>query len=105
MASVATDRTHGYSGLKEANRPWSFAYSCFTVVLDMPAKLPLNEMSLEEKLQAMEALWEDLSREPDRIESPSWHEDVLKETQRRVESGEATFSDWEEAKVSVRDRL
>jgi hypothetical protein len=31
----------------------------------MPAKLPLNEMSLEEKLQAMEALWEDLSREPD----------------------------------------
>jgi uncharacterized protein (DUF433 family) len=27
---------------------------------------------LEEKLHAMEALWEDLSREPDRIESPSW---------------------------------
>jgi TPP-dependent trihydroxycyclohexane-1,2-dione (THcHDO) dehydratase len=25
-------------------------------------------MSLEEKLRAMEALWEDLSREPDRIE-------------------------------------
>jgi hypothetical protein len=64
----------------------------------MPANLPLNEMSLEEKLQAMEALWEDLSREPDRIESPSWHEDVLKETERRVESGEATFSDWEKAR-------
>jgi hypothetical protein len=30
----------------------------------MSANLPLNEMSLEEKLQAMEALWEDLSREP-----------------------------------------
>jgi hypothetical protein len=71
----------------------------------MSPKLPLNEMSLEEKLQAMEALWDDLSREPDRIESPSWHEDLLKETERRVESGEATFSDWEKAKVSVRDRL
>ena len=71
----------------------------------MSPKLPLNEMSLEEKLQAMEALWDDLSREPDRIESPSWHEDVLKETERRVESGEATFSDWENAKISVRDRL
>jgi hypothetical protein len=71
----------------------------------MSANLPLNEMSLEEKLQAMEALGEDLSREPDRIQSPSWHEDVLKETERRVEFGEATFSDWEKAKVSVRGRL
>jgi transcriptional regulator of aromatic amino acid metabolism len=42
-------------------------------------------------LQAMEALWEDLSREPDRVESPSWHQDLLKETESRVESGEATF--------------
>ena len=32
-------------------------------------------------------------------------EDVLEETERRVESGEATFSDWEKAKISVRDRL
>jgi hypothetical protein len=71
----------------------------------MSANLPLHEMSLEEKLQAMEALWDDLSREPDRIESPSWHQDLLKETERRVESGEATFSDWEKAKVSIRDRL
>ena len=73
--------------------------------IHMSANLPLNEMSLEEKLQAMEALWEDLSREPNHIQSPSWHEDVLKETERRVESGETTFSDWEKAKVSVRDRL
>jgi Putative addiction module component len=71
----------------------------------MSANLPLHEMSLEEKLQAMEALWDDLSREPDRIESPSWHQDLLKETESRVESGEATFSDWEKAKVSIRDRL
>jgi hypothetical protein len=71
----------------------------------MSANLPLHEMSLEEKLQAMEALWEDLSREPDRIESPSWHQDLLKETERRVESGQAKFSDWEKAKVSIRGRL
>jgi uncharacterized protein (DUF433 family) len=32
-------------------------------------------------------------------------EDVLEETERRVESGEATFSDWEKAKISIRDRL
>ena len=72
----------------------------------MSASLPLHEMSFEERLRAMEALWEDLSREPDRIESPSWHQDVLKDlTESRVESGEATFSDWEKAKVSIRARL
>jgi hypothetical protein len=71
----------------------------------MLANLPLHEMSLEEKLQAMEALWEDLSREPDHIESPSWHQDVLKETERKAESSEARFSNWEKAKVSIRDRL
>lgn len=85
--------------------PWSFAYLCNKLTLQMSANLPLHEMSLEEKLQAMEAPWEDLSREPDRIESPSWHQDILRETERRVESGEATFSDWQKAKVSMRDRL
>ena len=59
----------------------------------------MDEMSLEEKLQAMEALLEDLRREPDHVEAPSWHQYVLKETKSRVESGEATFSDREKAKV------
>jgi hypothetical protein len=56
----------------------------------MSAHLPLHEMSLEEKLQAMEA---------PRIESPSWHQDLSKETESRVESREATFTDWQKAKV------
>jgi hypothetical protein len=71
----------------------------------MPVNLPLSEMSVEEKLQLLEAVWADLSREPDEIESPSWHKDVLEETERRVQSGEATFSDWQNAKGSIRDRL
>jgi gamma-glutamyltranspeptidase/glutathione hydrolase len=46
----------------------------------------------DRELRAMKALWEDLSREPDRIELPSWHQDVLKETESGGESGAATFS-------------
>jgi hypothetical protein len=70
----------------------------------MALTLPLHEMTLEEKLQAMEALWEDLSRNPDTIESPSWHEDVLRERQERLAAGEASFMDWEQAKVYIRSR-
>lgn len=71
----------------------------------MPVNLPLDEMSVEEKLQLLEAVWADLSRLPDEIESPSWHKDVLEQTEKRVETGEATFSDWQKAKSSIRDRL
>jgi len=61
-------------------------------------------MTLEEKLQAMEALWADLSRYPDTLESPSWHKDILRERQQRVVSGEANFMDWEQAKTYIRSR-
>ena len=84
---------------------WRFGHTYFRLGLSMAVNLPLNEMSVEEKLLAMEAIWADLSREPDRIESPPWHKDVLEETERRVGSGEATFSDWEKAKSSIRARL
>ena len=43
----------------------------------MSIKLPLDEMTVQEKLAAMESLWEDLSRSPEAIESPAWHKDVL----------------------------
>ena len=52
----------------------------------------------------MEALWADLSRD-ESFESPAWHEQVLKEREERVRSGQETFEDWEAAKKRLRDRL
>ena len=66
--------------------------------------LPLNEMSVEEKLQTMEALWQSLSGDPAAIESPAWHEDELAERERKIESGEAKFVEWEKAKADIRRR-
>jgi putative addiction module component (TIGR02574 family) len=66
--------------------------------------LPLNEMSVEEKLQAVEALWQSLSAEPAAVESPAWHEEELRERERKIESGETKFIDWEEAKADIRRR-
>jgi len=70
----------------------------------MTVTLPLSEMTLSEKLQVMEALWDDLSRNADTLESPEWHRDVLEERERRIASGEARFTDWEEAKADIRKR-
>ncbi len=66
--------------------------------------LPLDEMTVEDKLQTMEALWESLSADPATIESPVWHEEELRERERKIASGEARFIDWEKAKADIRRR-
>jgi hypothetical protein len=71
----------------------------------MPVNFPLHEMSVSEKLQLMEALWEDLSRTPNNVETPAWHGEALEERERRITSGEARFTSWEEAKKDIRKRV
>lgn len=55
-----------------------------------------------EKLRLIEALWDDLRREPDAIPSPAWHESALRDTEARLESGEEQILDWAEAKRLLR---
>ena len=71
----------------------------------MPVTLPLHEMSLHSKMELMEALWDDLSRSPEKLESPDWHEAVLQERRQRIQSGEETFSDWAAAREEIRRRV
>lgn len=52
----------------------------------------------------MEAPWDDLSRDPETLESPAWHEDVLRERQESLDAGEDEFVDWEQAKADIRSR-
>jgi hypothetical protein len=69
----------------------------------MPIELPLDSMTVGEKLAAMEAIWESLCSKPSQVESPAWHADVLRDRERRLESGEATVSTWESAKKRLQD--
>jgi hypothetical protein len=68
----------------------------------MELVLPLDEMTLSDKLQAMEQIWDDLCREPENIPSPDWHGDILQAREKRVERGSAQFKDWPEAKEKIR---
>ena len=71
----------------------------------MNATLPLDKMTVAEKLREMEALWADLSRDDQQIEAPEWHGDVLRERMEAVKSGKEAFVDWDTAKKQLRDRL
>ena len=70
----------------------------------MRSNLPLKDMTLEEKLAAMESLWEDLARSPENIKSPAWHEEILDERRQRVVEGKARFKDWKKAKAEIRKK-
>jgi hypothetical protein len=71
----------------------------------MPTVLPLKRMSRTEKLRAMEALWVGLSHDEERLDSPAWHEQALREAEQAVKDGSAKFSDWEEAKKRLRRKI
>jgi hypothetical protein len=51
----------------------------------------IEQMSLEEQLQAMELLWASLSRRPNAVPSPDWHGDVLAERMAKIERGQGEF--------------
>ena len=63
----------------------------------------IRNMSQEDKLRVMEALWEDLSKNVPEPESPSWHEDALKKTEARLSEGTEKIEDWEAAKSKLRN--
>ena len=66
---------------------------------------PLKDMTLHEKLAAMELLWEDLVHSPEFIQSPTWHKTILDERRTRIAEGNTQFTDWETAKAEIRKKL
>ncbi len=67
----------------------------------MATPLAIDEMTIEEKLRAMEALWDDLCQREGAIPVHHWQKEILDERERLIERGEAQFSDWEEAKKRI----
>jgi hypothetical protein len=71
----------------------------------MISAIEIEKMTRNEKLQAMEAIWADLSKVEDEIESPAWHKDVLQQTESRVAAGQEGMTDWGTAKRELRKRF
>jgi hypothetical protein len=67
--------------------------------------IEIQNLSKEEKLRVMEAIWEDLSKDDDQIESPDWHLEALQETDQRLRSGQENIVDWQDAKKELRKRF
>jgi hypothetical protein len=71
----------------------------------MEISLPLEQMSIEEKIRAMETIWDDLCKKADSISSPVWHKHVLDEREEQIKNGDTEFMDWDNAKKHIRDKV
>ena len=71
----------------------------------MQNTIEIKQLSREEKLRVMEAIWEDLSNEEELVESPDWHKKALQETELRLSSGKEKIVDWQDAKKDLRKRF
>ncbi len=62
--------------------------------------IEIMKMSVVERLQTMEALWDSLLDEKSEIESPKWHRNIIEERKRKIENGKAEFISLKELKAS-----
>jgi hypothetical protein len=59
-------------------------------------------MSTEEKLRAMEIIWDDLCKKAGSLSSPCWHSQILHEKEGMLKEGNDEFVDWDKAKNHIR---
>lgn len=71
----------------------------------MAVTLPLEKMTTEEKIQAMESIWDDLCKSADSLSSPPWHEKILKEREENIARNTDKFIDWETAKKNIKNDI
>ncbi len=72
--------------------------------MNIASALPIEQLSLAEKLLLMERLWTDLSRRAGDIPSPDWHGDIFKEREAAIREGRTAFVEWDDAKQRLRER-
>jgi len=61
----------------------------------------LDALTVPEKVQLLEQVWQSLCCQPDALISPEWHADVLVERHQRLLDGSATRIPWNEAKAQL----
>lgn len=67
-----------------------------------PIEITLSELSFDQKLNLMESIWDDLTKNEMKLESPVWHKEVLEDREQALASGKAKVGDWDEAKERIR---
>jgi len=69
----------------------------------MSIDVPLENLTVAEKVQLLERVWDDLCQETGNVRSPEWHKAIIDERRRRLAESEITATKWADAKERLLD--
>ncbi len=64
--------------------------------------ISVSQLTLGQKLDLMEAIWDDLTKNDEILDSPDWHSTILKDRDEAPSAGKISISDWKEAKKRIK---
>lgn len=82
--------------------------SCATLSgMAIPALPPpgFDDLSPEEKLDYVHALWNRIAARPEEVPVPDWHREIVAERLAAHRAGEGSTRSWEEAREDLRSQL
>jgi putative addiction module component (TIGR02574 family) len=82
----------------------------YTGPKSMAHKIPspppgFDELSVEEKLDYVQSLWDRIAAEPETVPVPGWHLEVIDERLGENQAEPRASRSWDELREELRDRL
>lgn len=65
----------------------------------------IKDMTPAQRADLMEELWKAMTAKPDEVDVPERHKEILDNRRQAYLSGEAGYTDWEDAKIEIRKRV
>lgn len=73
-----------------------------------PVPLPppgFDELSVEEKIDYLQSLWDRIAASPDAIPLPDWHREILDERLKELEANPDAGDSWDAVQERLRGKL
>ena len=64
----------------------------------------LHKLSVEDKIEVVQSLWDDIAQEQSLCEFPEAHKKVLDERIKKIAEGEAIYKPWSEVQQKFEER-
>jgi putative addiction module component (TIGR02574 family) len=76
----------------------------------MPKQVPLpppgfDELSVDEKIDYVQSLWDRIAATPETIPVPDWHREILDERQKDLDADPAAGDCWDAVQERLREKF
>jgi putative addiction module component (TIGR02574 family) len=78
--------------------------ACYAISMSHALKVPppgFDDLSVEDQIDYIQALWEVIAVQPDRVPVPEWHREILDERLAEFERDPAEGVTWEEFRAEL----